>query len=1096
MRGKNDEGPTELLLPDIEDIYELSPMQISMLFQSLLQTQSGVFVEQVVSRIPLGFNADVFEWAWQAVIDRTPVLRTTFHWNDKPVQVVHRHVTVRIDRFDWRHTPSHQQSAHIEQYLSTIRREGFDFSAAPLMRMALIQVGNTETCFVWNFHHILLDGWSSQLLLKEIVDHYQAMTRGEAYQPPSRRPFSEYIAWLQGRDQAQLEAFWRQKLDGFSAPTAIGVGKIVATETPATNDGEFTLTLERNESELLRAFARQNRLTLNTLIQGAWALLLSRYSGETDILYGFVDSGRPAELPGVENMIGLFINSLPMRVKVSHDALLLPWLETIQNRQVEAAQYGYASTLQLQEWSGLPSRTKLFDTVLVFENFPEAFNLDTAGGTRSENLVDLGRADVAITVMIVPSKSVSLKFVFDKRRFDRETIQRLAGHFEELLRQMPAAHNAPLHNLSILSHQERHQTLTVWNTTAMPAYADQALMAQFTEQVQKTPDAVAFIVNDERVSFRSLDERSSNLAQYLIGQGVGPGSVVGVCLNRSIEAVISFLAVLKARGVYLPLDPSYPSERLGFMLADSRAALILTNGDAPPLLASRVIDLASVSASMQHCSSLCPTPHASPDDLAYILYTSGSTGQPKGVAVEHKVILNRLVWMWRTYPFEAGEIGVMRTPLNFVDSFWEMLGGLLQGVPTVISPDTVSREPDSFIELLAHHAVTRIWLVPSYLEMLLEACPDIGARLPRLRFWWSGGEPLSMNLYKRFRKAAPEAVLFNVYGASEIWDGTVFDPTIDEVGCVVPIGRPISNCQAYILDSQLQPLPVGVVGRLCIAGACLARCYVNQAELTRERFVPHPFDERLDTRLYDTGDLARFRADGVIEYVGRRDLQINLRGFRIEPAEIEEAINSHFSIRESVVVASELSCGDKQLVAYAVAMDDCRDTEALLDHLRQRLPPHMIPSAVVWLDALPKTPSGKRDRKKLPRPHEIRLDRKSAKPETWAPLESRVAGHFREILRLSKVGRNDNFFDLGGHSLLAMRLLSRLRDEFGTDLSLRTIFEAPTVARLAAELKSSDDARKTVDGADSVLIELEGLPDDEIESLLQSLHDEFDGEES
>jgi amino acid adenylation domain-containing protein len=696
----------------------------------------------------------------------------------------------------------------------------------------------------------------------------------------------------------------------------------------------------------------------------------------------------------------------------------------------------------------------------------------------------------------VPEEFIRFKFLFNQRRFNAIEIERMAQHFKNLLNQFPAEKNAQLGSLSILSPPETDQILIRWNTTAMPGCSEIPLMSQLGKWAELAPDATAFITNTENVTFKSLDERSSRLAHYLTANGVKPGAVIGVWLERSIEAVITFLALLKSRAVYLPLDRTYPAERLDFMLEDSKAELILTNGGAPTLSSRRIVDLASVWESLGSYSSACPTPHASPDDLAYVLYTSGSTGRPKGVAVEHGVILNRLVWMWRRYPFEAHDVGVMRTPLNFVDSFWEMLGDLLQGIPTVISPDTVSGEPDSFIELLAHHAVTRIWLVPSYLEMLLEACPDIGARLPRLRFWWSGGEPLSMNLYRRFRKAAPEAVLFNVYGASEIWDGTVFDPTIDEVGGVVPIGRPISNCQAYILDNRLQPVPVGVVGRLYIAGACLARCYINQAELTRERFVPHPFDERPGARLYDTGDLARFRADGIIEYVGRRDLQINLRGFRIEPAEIEEAMNSHFSVRESVVVASESSCEDKRLLAYAVAVNDCRDTEALLDHLKQRLPPHMIPSTVVWLDALPKTPSGKRDRQKLPRPHEIRLDRESAKPETWTPLESQVAGHFSEILRLSKVGRNDNFFDLGGHSLLAMRLLSRLRDEFGIDLSLRTIFEAPTVARLAAELKSRGDAWKTLDGADSVLVELEGLPADEIESLLQSLGDEFGGEES
>ena len=1046
---------------DIEDIYELSPMQIGMLFQSLLAPESAVFVEQQAMRLTGPIDAEAFERAWQAVIDRTPVLRASFHWGDmeKPAQVIHRRVPLKVERLDWRDLAT-APTARLADYLRQMRQAPFDFAVPPLMRVALARTADGATWFIWQFHHILLDGWSGQLLLRELVDQYRAIVSGQPYSAPQRAPFSAYIGWLQGQNPQLAEGFWRQELRGFTAPTAIGVGRAARPGVAAGNEGEHVFTVSTTDSEALREFAKAHRLTLNTLLQGAWALLLSRYSGDADVMFGSVVSGRPAEVPGVETMVGLFINTLPVRVAVNGDEQLLEWLVGIQRRQLEASQYQHVSALQLQQWSELPKAVRLFDTVLILENFPTAV---ARGAALDNEPIYLGRTDVELTVIVVPGDALRVKLLYDQRRFDTETIARIGANFVTLLRQLPASAQKPLCELSPLSAEEYRRTVVDWNATATPGYEAVSLMEHLQSQASKNPDAVAFVENGLRVTVREIDERSNQLARYLMELGVRAGTVVGVCCDRSIATVVAALAVLKARAVYLPLDPAYPPERRLLMIEDARASFVLARAAKLGAGSARVLDIDAVCGAAQNYPSAGGFPHAAPGDLAYIIYTSGSTGRPKGVAVEHGAILNRLEWMWRRYPFAAGEVGVMRTPLNFVDSLWEMLGPLLRGVPTIIANETVARDPQAFVALLAAHGVTRLWFVPSFLEMLLEACPDIGKRAPTLKFWSSGGEPLTASLYSRFRRAVPAATIYNVYGASEFWDATVFDPSSDgALSEVVPIGRPIDNTEAYVLDRFRQPVPIGVTGELHIGGACLARGYVGDDQLTRSRFIPHPFSDRPGARLFATGDLARHRSDGSIEYVARRDLQIKLRGFRIEPGEIEAVIDTHPSVLESLVVARELSPGDARLVAYVVPTNGTGDSSAVLAHVRTRLPSFMVPAAAVWLDALPMTPSGKRDREGLPAVSGAALAAaigvtKGRDPET--PLERLVAAQFASVLGVPSVRADDDFFaDLGGHSLLATRLVSRLRDVLGIDLPLRTVFDAPTVAQMAAAMALLDTA--------------------------------------
>ncbi len=1078
---------------DIDDMYELSPMQLGMLFQTLLEPESGMFVEQQISRVP-DVSPGLFEKAWNIVIARTPVLRTSFHWVDieQPIQVVHRQASLQVSCIDLTALLSDDASEQLSRYLKQERRKGFELTQPPLMRVALVRAGPQDTRFVWHFHHILLDGWSAPLVLQEVLSEYATLLTGRPYAAPYRRPYRKYIDWLQTQDRAAAERYWRDTLKGFDAPVALGIERrTYRSGTAGPAEEEHVVTFTTQESERLRTFARERRLTLNTVFLGAWSLLLSRYSQRDDVVFGAVVSGRPGDLEGVEEMIGLFINTLPVRVSVDLDAALGPWLLDLQRHQLAADPHQHVSTLDIQQWSGLPSGTRLFDSVLIFENFPVPV-FQTNASAPTDEPICVGRADVELSVIVIPGKALRVKFSYDGHLLEAASVEQLANELLAILGDMPARAEARLRDLSCVTPSERHRTLVEWNSTTVAGYDEVPLMQLLMERAERTPDATAFVENGDRFSIATVHERSNRLAHYLASQGVGRGTVVGVCRERSVEAVIALLALLKLRAVFLPLDPSYPRDRLAYMAADAGAAVVLGLG-AELAPKARALAWRAVWQAASAYPADCPQPHATSDDLAYIIYTSGSMGRPKGVAVEHRTVLNRLTWMWREYPFAPGEIGVMKTALNFVDAFWEMLGGVLRGAPTVVAPQNVVADPNAFIDLLAHHAVTRLWFVPSFLEMILETCPDLGNRLPALRFWSSGGEPISADLYHRFQQAAPSAVLYNVFGTSELWDVTVFDPRRDgPVTDRVPIGRPIANTEAYVLDTRHQPVPVGVTGTLYVSGAPVARGYVNQEALTRQRFIPHPFRDQPGSRLYDTGDLARYRADGVLEYVGRRDLQLNVRGFRVEPAEIEAIIDAHPSARESVVVSSRWGGGNERLVAYVIPRNGVEDTKALLAHLSRWLPSFMMP-AITWIDVMPMTPSGKRDRSRLPTPP--RAAELHASPRRApTPLEASIAREFCAVLGVEAVGLDDDFFaDLGGHSLLATRLVSKLRASLGVEIPLRVVFDARTATALAAVLEEMSPNGVADEETAAVLADIAALPAGEADALLDRIERQTDG---
>lgn len=1057
-------------------------MQQGMLFHSLYAPQSGVDIEQMVITLRENLGVPAFERAWLRVVERHPVLRTSFRWEglDQPFQDVHREVSLPLTQQDWRGLSAGQQEIRLKAYLQSDRRHGFDLTQAPLMRLAVFRLGEADYRCIWTFHHILLDGRSFPILMGEVFDFYEAFRQGQDLGLDQPRPYGDYIRWLQAQDPGRGEAFWRRWLKDFTAPTPLVVDRIGATVPGQDKShGEQEDRLSSAATSALRSLAQKHQLTLNTMVQAAWALLLSRYSGEEDVLFGTTRACRRSSVEGAESMVGLFINTLPLRVRVPPHMPVLPWLRELRAQQIALREYEHTPLVKTQEWSEVPGGTPLFESLLVFENYHLNSTLRARGGTwanREFHLLE--QTNYPLAVNAYAGSELLLKIAYDRRRFDDDTMARTLAHLKSLLEGMAANPDRQLSSLSLLTEGERHQLLVKWNETSLERAQrpDRCLHQLFEAQAERTPDAVAVVFplthplgepghdQEERLTYRELNRRANQLAHYLRALGVGPEVRVAIYMERSLDMLVALLGVLKAGGAYVPLDPAYPRERLAFMLEDTGSPVLLTQshlrGDLPDHRA-RVVCLdtewEAIAASARGVEN--PTSGVTPENLAYVIYTSGSTGKPKGVLITHHnvVRLFRATQPW--FHFDERDVWTLFHSYAFDFSVWEMWGALIYGGRLVVAPYWMSRSPKVFYNLLREQRVTVLNQTPSAFRQLMWAEESLGtASELALRLVIFGGEALELNSLRPWfdRHGDKDPRLVNMYGITETTVHVTYRPlTMADLngapGSV--IGGPIPDLQIYVLDRQLQPVPVGVAGELYVGGAGLARGYLNRPKLTAERFVLHPFSGESGARLYKSGDLARYLPDGDIEYLGRIDHQVKVRGFRVELGEIETVLGQHPAVRESVVLAKEGPSGDKQLVAYiAPRQGPAPAVSELRGFLKRELPDYMVPAAFVSLDSLPLTPNGKVDRRALPTPDPARPDLKKVFVAPRDAVELQLAQIWEQVLDVQPVGIKDNFFDLGGHSLLAVRLFAQIEKAFGTNLPLATLFQRPTVEQLATLL--------------------------------------------
>ncbi|HEY0603676.1 MAG TPA: amino acid adenylation domain-containing protein [Herpetosiphonaceae bacterium] len=928
---------------NIQDIYKLSPIQQGMLFHNLYTPASGVYFEQFSWAAP-DLDIEAFERAWQQAVDRHPILRTSFFWEDldEPLQLVHRRVTLPIERYSWIELSPEEQAERLPQFLRDDRARGFELSQAPLMRLSLIQLDQRNYQITWSYHHLLLDGWSVALLMEEVFAIYNALRKGETPRVPRRRPYRDYVQWLSKQDSSAAEEFWRDMLRGFSTPTRMRLERVARPPAPDGQDYTFRqVALPQPATEALQALARQERITLNTIVQGAWAILLSRHSGDNDLVYGVTVAGRPPELTGFESMIGVFINTLPIRVKITPDRSLREWLKDLNQQQVMLRQHEHTPLAEVQGWSDVPRGTPLFETIVVFENYP----IDTFG--RQGNGQVFQRTNYPLTLLIEPAEELMLRLSYETQRFDEATIDGLLERLQIVLQNMVSQLDDPVTEVELLTPPERHTLLTTWNVTETAFPLDESFHSLFETQAARTPEAIAVSYADQQLTYAELNRRANRLARQLVARGVGPDVVVALLAERGPDLLTAILAVFKAGGAYLPLDPHHPAQRHIQILNQSASPVVLATDPFVDSLTEAIAELPDESRpALLRLTELLDAPQpdenlpprASARNLAYVIYTSGSTGVPKGAMIEQRGMLNHL-WAKITELQLTDADRVAQTASQCFDiSVWQFLAALLVGGTVQIFPDEVAFDPHLLLQQVAQARITILETVPSLLRAMLDDAgagtrqqPDLAA----LRWLIPTGEALPPDLGHQWLSRYPTIPLLNAYGPTECSDDVTHyrltTPPADDL-LNMPIGRPVANMRLYILDDRLKPAPVGVIGELYVGGIGVGRGYLNDPRRTAEVFVPDPFadttsDQAAGARLYKTGDLAHYLPDGNIVFLGRVDYQVKLRGFRIELGEIESVLRQYPEVHDAIVVARADSLGDTRLVAYVVGEQKNKETK-------------------------------------------------------------------------------------------------------------------------------------------------------------------------
>ncbi|MFI9764407.1 amino acid adenylation domain-containing protein [Streptomyces sp. NPDC051963] len=1016
------------------EVWPQAPGQSGIQFQAALAEGSfDVYHMQFVLHLSGHVDPARMRAAGQALLDRYPNLRSAFlsGADGEPVQVVAEHVAIPWRHIDLSGHGESEQDAALDRALADDRADQLDPTRPPLIRLALLTCGPRQAKLIVTAHHTLFDGWSSPMVITDLIRLYA----GTDDLTPVRS-YGDYLAWLSVQDHQASAARWNAELDGFDQPTLVAPNAAFQGAASALGRVEVPLSIDKGR-ELARRAAELG-VTLNTLLQGAWAMLLGQLTGQHDVVFGAAVNGRPADLVGSDEMVGLFINTLPTRVFCRPDHTMGEVITDLQNRQTSLLDHHYYGLADIQRNVQLPA---LFDTLIVFENYPidreGMIDANASAGFTIDGIRPFAGSHYPLTLNSA-DPYLRLSLDYQNNLYDRAAAEEIAARLVRVLDQLLADPGTRLADVDVLGDTERDRLLHEVNDTAEPTL-EQGLVETVRRQAEKTPQALAVAAEDESLTYGELEERTNRLAHWLIDRGVRPESLVAVRLPRSAELVLALLAVLKTGATYIPIDPEHPRSRIDYIIEDSRPTLVLDT-DA----------LAGADCSGYPASA--PEVTVRPENTAYVIYTSGSTGNPKGVAVPYGALANFLATMQRRFRLTPADRLLAVTTVSFDIAGLELYLPLISGAAVVLAgKDTIS-QPSAVVEVMRRHQVTVVQATPAFWQMLLMDEPE-GARGLRILV---GGEALPPQLAQTLAGQAIEVA--NVYGPTEttIWSTTA---TVGSGSGVPPIGTPIGNTQVYVLDSRLRPAPLGVQGELYIAGDGLARGYQGRPDLTAGRFVACPFGAP-GTRMYRTGDLVRWGGDGRLEYIGRTDFQVKIRGFRIELGEIEHVLADHPDVAQAVAVVREDRVGDQRLVAYVVPSGKADpaqlDVGALTGLLRERLPEYMVASAIVPLAEFPVNPSGKLDRGALPAP-----DQGKAAPGRGPSNhnEEVLCRLFADLLGVDEVGVDDDFFARGGHSLLATRLSGRIRNEFGVDSKVTMVFRNPTVAQLAVrieELTASD----------------------------------------
>jgi amino acid adenylation domain-containing protein/thioester reductase-like protein/non-ribosomal peptide synthase protein (TIGR01720 family) len=1029
---------------NVKDIYPLSSMQEGMLFHALADREPAAYFEQNVLSVHGCPDVNLLEESFNRLIERHDIFRTVFLYEKtaRPLQIVMREQRARLRAENVACLPEDEANAFVAEFRVEDKRRGFDLKKDMPIRLSVIKTGVDSCKLIWSFHHIIMDGWCLGIVLKELLEIYASLREDRPPELGVVYPYSDYIRWLAEQDREEAASYWQKHLDGYAGQASLP-GRNSAPAKEKYTLAEMTFRIDEDTKNRLEETARKNGVTLNTIVQGIWAIILQRYTNSDDVVFGAVVSGRPHDMAGVENMVGLFINTLPVRVKSDGNRVFAELLHEIQQAGLESERHGYFPLVEIQAATGL--KGALIDHIVAFENYPveEMMNVcsDRKSGFAIENIEAFEQTNYDLNLVVFPGKEWSIKFSYNSSVYERAFIEQLGEHIQSVMACVTVKPCVMLKDITMLTEPERRKILYDFNATRSAYPKDKTIRELFQEQAARMPGNTAVVCADRRLSYGELNEKANKLADLLRIKGTGANHIIGVMAERSLEMIVGFLGIMKAGGAYLPIDPAYPAERIAYMLEDSGAGILLTQKHLldKSAFSGEVIDLDD--QEVYRGDGANPVQVNAARDLAYVIYTSGSTGKPKGVMIRHASLVNLIYWHRRVYNITPEDRATQLAGPAFDASVWEIWPYLAAGAGIYIPDDETRLSPAVLIHWLKNNRITVSFMPTPLAEALLdEEWPDDMS----LRALLTGGDQLR----RRPSKDLPCA-LVNHYGPTENTVVATCAPVCSsDMDTALPaIGCPVDNTRIHILDRYGQLQPIGAQGELCISGDGLAAGYLNRPELTAEKFVSDPFVP--GELMYRSGDLARWLPDGTIEFLGRIDHQVKIRGYRIELGEIESRLLIHEAVKEAVVIAGEDRQGDKYLSAYVVADSELTDSE-LKAHLLTDLPEYMVPSYFTRLDSMPLTPNGKIDRKSLPEPVvPDHADVSYAAPRN--EIDARIREVWQEILGREMIGIDDNFFMIGGNSIKAIQVASRLALDFETGIN--DIYQWQTIRTLSDHAK-------------------------------------------
>jgi amino acid adenylation domain-containing protein/non-ribosomal peptide synthase protein (TIGR01720 family) len=1043
-------------LPDsssIESIYRLSSLQQGMLFHGLYDHSSGSYIEQFCAGLT-DVDLDAFSASWQQIMKRHSVLRSGFYSDafSIPVQCVYSNAKLPVEVLDYRSLPDQEEA--IRLFEQADRAKGFDFRTPPLMRVTLLQLQEKRYRMVWTFHHILFDGWSMPVLMEEFLQAYEELLQGEALTdktvPPAEDRYEDYIRYIERRDRDKEESYWTNYLKLLERGSLLPFISNVTERTKGKGIyDEEMLVLDEETTARIQAYARDHRLTVNTIMQGVWAYLLYRYTGNNDVVYGATVSGRPDDLPGVEKSVGLYINTLPLYAQVAEDQPVPDWLHAIQQSQLASREYQYSSLTDIQDWSGV--KGELFDTILVFENYPVAKVIAAhPWKLQVENLQAKGSTNYPLGIIIETADKITACFKYNTSVLDSVYVRNICSHFRQALLQMIDDNTRTIGAIDMLAQKDKGQLLQEFSrsTAAYPEHA--TMIGLFEEQVALHPDTIAIVSAGGQLTYRQLNERSNQLAHHLQSIGIKERSLVPLCMDKPLQMIVAILGILKAGAAYVPLDPGSPRARLEHMMEEAGTGVVLTTRGCSHLAhrdkIKYVVELDGDDAAILQQSKARPVCSITPEDPLYVIYTSGSTGSPKGVMIRHCSIVDYVFGLKEKIRVDECRsfalVSAIFTDLgNTVIYSSLLLGGTLH----VFDMATTS-DPESMCRYFEEHPIDCLKIVPSHFKAL---CVEERMPLP-LKWLVFGGEALQAEMVEKITAVA-KCRIANHYGPTETTIGKLLHVVQPSAAYqqTIPIGRPFSNTHIYVLSAARQLCPIGVPGELYIGGTGVAAGYVDNEELTALKFISDPFSEANGV-MYRTGDLVKYLPDGNVSFIGRADNQVKIRGYRVELGEIESVLQQAPGITNAVVVMQADERANSRLIAFVTARD--MDKETVLFYLRDRLPDYMIPAAILQVDAMPLTSNGKVDRKRLPMADlSALLSDKYAAPRN--EMEEALVDIWQELLGAGRIGIHDNFFELGGNSLLIMRMDGYIKKRLKIAVPITILFRLATIDEISKHLE-------------------------------------------